>query len=256
MYMKLMNESLKTILENKKALFRALIVPLLFFVVIDLSFPNVIQNGKFIFLNETEKYLVILLAFITFLINISIAVSVHRILLINDDISPWKSVSTTKRELKFFSKAFLLGIISFLAYLIILFFTTALLKIFLANDSFFVAFFLSLFVAIMIFSRFSMVLPATAIDEKMSLYEALIFTKGYKFLSLYMVAIFPALISFLIMIVYGLIIKFLSGVVWEHFSILYVLLNLFITTLVISCLSVTYKYIKEENYKNKAESDI
>lgn len=256
MYMKLMNESLKTILENKKALFKALIVPLLFFIVIDLSFPNIVHNGKFIFVSESEKYVVVLFIFITFLINISIAVSVHRILLINDDISPWKSVSTTKRELKFFLKVVFLGILSFLAYLIILFFATALLKMFLDKESFFIAFFLSLLVAIIIFSRFSMVLPAAAIDEKMGFYDALIFTKGYKFLSLYMVTIFPALISFLIMFVYGLIIKFLSGVVWEHFSILYVLLNLFITTLVISCLSVTYKYIKEENLENKTEFDI
>jgi ABC-type nitrate/sulfonate/bicarbonate transport system permease component len=91
-----------------------------------------------------------------------------------------------------------------------------------------------------------MVLPATAIDEKMSLLDALAFTKNYKLLSLFMVTIFPTIIAILIALVYGLIIGFLTGVVSSHLSILYVFLNVFITVLVISCLSVTYSYIKNE----------
>ena len=109
-----------------------------------------------------------------------------------------------------------------------------------------ISYFLSTLLTMIAFSRFSMVLPATAIDEKMTLLDALAFTKNYKLLSLFMVTIFPTIIAILIALVYGLIIGFLTGVVSSHLSILYVFLNVFITVLVISCLSVTYSYIKNE----------
>lgn len=51
MYGRLMNESLKALIENKKALFKALFIPILFLLGINLFFPNimVIQDGKPVF---------------------------------------------------------------------------------------------------------------------------------------------------------------------------------------------------------------
>ena len=41
-----------------------------------------------------------------------------------------------------------------------------------------------------------------------------------------------------------------------NISALYVVVNLFVTVLIISCLSVTYSYIKEENDKKSLENEI
>ena len=55
MYGKLMNESLKVLIENKKALFKALILPILFVLVITLLFPNIIDKGKMVFEDNIIK---------------------------------------------------------------------------------------------------------------------------------------------------------------------------------------------------------
>lgn len=254
MYTKLMNESLKTLIENRQALFKALIIPLIFLLIINIFFPKLIMlDGKLVFANDAEKYIAILFFLLSFIVNLSIAISVHRIILIKDNISPWNSVKTTKREWKFFYRSSLLGIISIIVFLIIFFFSTALFNMFMGKLSVVFATILSSTVTLVILSRFSMILPSIAIDEKMDFYDTWTLTKNYKFLSMFMVIIFPILISILIAVVYGLIIKFLTGIS-PHFEILYVLLNLFITTLVISCLSVTYSYIKEQTNKDMIEN--
>jgi hypothetical protein len=74
----------------------------------------------------------------------------------------------------------------------------------------------------------------------MDFLDTLEFTKNYKFLSLFMVVIFPFIITILIAVVYGIVIKFFLVIISSYFEILYVFLNVFITVLVISCLSVTY----------------
>lgn len=254
MYSFLMNESLKNLIIHRVALFKALIIPFILLTMINMIFDNFMiydeVQGRLVFANEEEKYLVYFLLFLTFLINISIAVSVHRILLINEDISPWQSIKTTKREWKFFFKSFLIFLFGALTFLLIFFFSTALLKIFIANFTFPVSLLLSLIFTLIVISRISIVLPAIATDEELGFYEAFSITKNYKFLSFYMVGIFPTIISVLVFFVYGLIINFLTVVVSNYFELLYSLLNMFITAFVISCLSVTYKYLKEESLKN------
>ena len=253
MYGKLMNESLKVLIENKKALFKALILPILFLLVITLLFPNIIDKGKMVFEDNIIKIISILLGIITLLINLSIAVSVHRIILIKDDISLIKSVATTKREVDFFGKSLILVILSGLVFIVVFFFSMALFRIFILDTQLLticsIAF--SGLLASIIFSRFSMILPSVAIDKKMDFLDTLEFTKNYKFLSLFMVVIFPFIIAILIAVVYGIVIKFFSVIISSYFEILYVFLNVFITVLVISCLSVTYSYIEKENNQKK-----
>lgn len=254
MYSFLMNESLKNLIIHRVTLFKALIIPFILLTMINIIFDNFMiydeVQEKLIFVNEEEKYIVYFLLFLTFLINISIAVSVHRILLINDDISPWQSVKITRREWKFFLKSFLIFLFGSLTFLLIFFFSTALLNIIIANFAFLVAIFLSLIFTLVVISRISIVLPAVATDEEIGFYEAFSITRNYKFLSFYMIGIFPTIISILVFFVYGLIINFLTVVVSTYFEVLYSLLNMFITVLVISCLSVTYRYLKQENLKN------
>lgn len=251
MYGKLMNEALKSIIDNKNALFKALLIPTLVLVGIDIFLPSsFLSNGEKINF-EDNKFIFISFIILSIILNIVMAVSVHRIILIKDDISSLEAIMPTQTLLKFFLKSLWIGLLTGLIFgiLIAIFLLISIVTEQFTQNKFLVgviSYFLSTLLTMIAFSRFSMVLPATAIDEKMSLLDALAFTKNYKLLSLFMVTIFPTIIAILIALVYGLIIGFLTGVVSSHLSILYVFLNVFITVLVISCLSVTYSYIKNE----------
>jgi hypothetical protein len=251
MYGKLMNEALKSIIENKNALFKALLIPTLVLVGIDIFLPSsFLSNGEKINF-EDNKFIFISFIILSIILNIVMAVSVHRIILIKDDISSLEAIMPTQTLLKFFLKSVWIGLLTGLIFgiLIAIFLLISIVTEQFTQNKFLVgviSYFLSTLLTMIAFSRFSMVLPATAIDEKMTLLDALAFTKNYKLLSLFMVTIFPTIIAILIALVYGLIIGFLTGVVSSHLSILYVFLNVFITVLVISCLSVTYSYIKNE----------
>lgn len=251
MYGKLMNEALKSIIENKNALFKALLIPTLVLVGIDIFLPSsFLSNGEKINF-EDNKFIFISFIILSIILNIVMAVSVHRIILIKDDISSLEAIMPTQTLLKFFLKSLWIGLLTGLTFgiLIAIFLLISIVTEQFTQNKFLVgviSYFLSTLLTMIAFSRFSMVLPATAIDEKMTLLDALAFTKNYKLLSLFMVTIFPTIIAILIALVYGLIIGFLTGVVSSHLSILYVFLNVFITVLVISCLSVTYSYIKNE----------
>ncbi|QNK85996.1 hypothetical protein HOO31_05150 [Aliarcobacter cryaerophilus] len=251
MYGKLMNEALKSIIDNKNALFKALLIPTLVLVGIDIFLPSsFLSNGEKIDF-EDNKFIFSSFIILSIILNIVMAVSVHRIILIKDDISSLEAIMPTQTLLKFFLKSVWIGLLTGLIFgiLIAIFLLISIVTEQFTQNKFLVgiiSYFLSALLTMIAFSRFSMVLPATAIDEKMSLLDALAFTKHYKLLSLFMVTIFPTIIAILIALVYGLIIGFLTGVVSSHLSILYVFLNVFITVLVISCLSVTYSYIKNE----------
>lgn len=251
MYGKLMNEALKSIIDNKNALFKALLIPTLVLVGIDIFLPSsFLSNGEKIGF-EDNKFIFTCFIILSIILNIVMAVSVHRIILIKDDISSLEAIMPTQTLLKFFLKSLWIGLLTGLTFgiLIAIFLLISIVTEQFTQNKFLVgviSYFLSTLLTMIAFSRFSMVLPATAIDEKMSLLDALAFTKNYKLLSLFMVTIFPTIIAILIALVYGLIIGFLTGVVSSHLSILYVFLNVFITVLVISCLSVTYSYIKNE----------
>ncbi|MDN5104246.1 hypothetical protein O8C79_02920 [Aliarcobacter butzleri] len=257
MYCRLMNESLKALIENKKALFKALFIPTLVLIGIYFYAPNlIIQDGEAVF-DENIKWRFGIIWILILYINMVIAISVHRIILIKDNIPLLRSILPSSTELNFFLKILLFFILTFLVAFLISAFGMMLFMLFVdRNIAMILAAILAFIVVSLLASRFSMVFPAIAINEKMGFSEALNMTKNYKFLSLFMVVIFPIIISVLIAFVYGLIIKFLSGVVSPHFELLYVFLNVFITVLTISCLSVTYSYIKEENDKKSLENEI
>lgn len=260
MYGRLMNESLKALIENKKALFKALFIPILFLLGINLFFPNimVIQDGKPVFDENAKQVFMIILVFV-FYINIIMAVSVHRIILIKDDISLFKSIIPSKIELRFFFKAMLFGILLWFIFMIFSLFLIP-LKMYFNNEYIIqIALYVAIFITSIAFSIFSMVFPATAIGEKMGLFNTLKFTKNYKLLSFFMIVVFPIILSSLIGFIYNFVMETILNVTSFRISALYVVVNLFVTVLIISCLSVTYSYIKEENDKksliNKEEEN-
>ncbi|MFX4277125.1 hypothetical protein ACOL3G_04465 [Aliarcobacter butzleri] len=252
MYGRLMNESLKAIIDNKNALFKALFIPTLVLIGIYFYVPNFIVQNRINFESNNDRIAIVLF----FYISIVIAVSVHRIILLKDDISFVKSILPSKIDLNFFFKSVFLGLLAGLVFLVVFFLSKLLFSLFIGQFGLAIAILLASLITFLAASRFSMIFPATSINQKMGFLDSLEFTKNYKFLSLFMVVIFPVILSVLIAFVYGLIIKFLSGVVSPHFELLYVFLNVFITVLTISCLSVTYSYIKEENDKKSLEQEL
>jgi hypothetical protein len=105
MYGKLMNEALKSIIENKNALFKALLIPTLVLVGIDIFLPSsFLSNGEKINF-EDNKFIFISFIILSIILNIVMAVSVHRIILIKDDISSLEAIMPTQTLLKFFLKS-------------------------------------------------------------------------------------------------------------------------------------------------------
>lgn len=95
MYGKLMNEALKSIIENKNALFKALLIPTLVLVGIDIFLPSsFLSNGEKINF-EDNKFIFISFIILSIILNIVMAVSVHRIILIKDDISSLEAIMPT-----------------------------------------------------------------------------------------------------------------------------------------------------------------
>jgi len=103
-------------------------------------------------------------------------------------------------------------------------------------------------------ARFSLVLPAIAIDEPTSLGEAWHYSKNYKLFTLVTVIIVPTIVAIVVTLVYSLVIGFLVGTVSESLNILYSVLNLFVTVFVISALSSTYKYIMDNKQEELIEN--
>lgn len=95
MYGKLMNEALKSIIENKNALFKALLIPTLVLVGIDIFLPSsFLSNGEKIGF-EDNKFIFTSFVILSIILNIVMAVSVHRIILIKDDISSLEAIMPT-----------------------------------------------------------------------------------------------------------------------------------------------------------------
>ncbi|MCG3660140.1 hypothetical protein [Aliarcobacter butzleri] len=256
MYGKLMNESLKALIENKKALFKALFIPTLVLIGIYFYVPNlIIQDGEAVF-DENIKWRFGIIWILILYINMVIAISVHRIILIKDNISLFKSIIPSKIELRFFFKAVLFGILLWFIFMIFSLFLIP-LKMYFNNEYIIqIALYVAIFITSIAFSIFSMVFPATAIGKKMSLFNTLKFTKNYKLLSFFMIVVFPMILSSLIGFIYNFVMETILNITSFHISALYVVVNLFVTVLIISCLSVTYSYIKEENDKKSLEQEL
>lgn len=116
MYGKLMNEALKSIIENKNALFKALLIPTLVLVGIDIFLPSsFLSNGEKINF-EDNKFIFISFIILSIILNIVMAVSVHRIILIKDDISSLEAIMPTQTLLKFFLKSVWIGLLTGLIF--------------------------------------------------------------------------------------------------------------------------------------------
>jgi len=222
MYKKIINVSFNSVFEKKDALSKALLIPLVLFIILDILLKN-----------PTSGFVYFIIMLITFALSVTVAITTHRILLIDDyPVPKWGFYKFSSREWSFVFNSFLLGIMIVIPSIIFLLIP-------------YVGFFLTLIYGIVIFSRLSLVFPSISVDEDMDFSTSWRISKEYKLLMVLMVVIMPIFISAVVGFVYGTVIKYLAQVISPHFLLLGSVLNIIITVFVISFLSATFKYLKE-----------
>lgn len=249
MYKEISKKTFDLLLEKRVALAKVLLIPFVILSIIENYLPT---NTQFqIFNSNLSSYLLIALSLI---VSIFMSISVHRVLLLpKEQISTYGSYTFSKRFLSFFAKGILLAFLIVIFGVFSFFIINIIASIFKSAliNAIIVAF---VFIALaVLFSRISLVFPATSIDKKMDFSEALALTSNHKTLVFFTVVVIPLLFAILLGFVYGMAIEFLMTIISQKLKVLYSLLNIFTTVFMIAFLSTTYEYImnvqpkKEEN---------
>ena len=243
MYKQIIGETFNGIFEKKNQLLKALLIPFLLIVMFEqvLPYSALAQN----------KILLFISAIFLFALNILIAVTTHRILLMNENAVPtWGLYKFTRREIKFFFYSFLIFLFVMLIILpIILLFGATIGS---SSELMYpLLIILSAVISIFMFSRLSLVLPSIALDKDLSFSDSWKLTSNYKVLCMFTIIIIPSLIAILISLVYGIAIEFLTAVISTKLNFLNSLLTLFVNVFIISALSATYKFLVPDDYFEK-----
>lgn len=239
-YKEIINDTFILLVKKKNILIKALIIPFILLMIIDyynksFTTPNITN----IFSDFTLVFFLVL----SLIISIIVAITTHRVLLLEENAVPtWGFFKFGLREFKYLSSSFIIGFLCVPSFLF-LFIPIVGIPI-------------TLIVVLMIFSRMSLVFPAIALDEEMSIWESWNKTKTYKLITFFSIVIFPMIITILVGLIYSLVINFLVNVVSSYFDVLYVFLDLFITVLVVSTLSSTYKFIKKYTYEENIKKEV
>ncbi|WP_072682273.1 hypothetical protein [Arcobacter sp. LA11] len=234
MYKRIINSTFYPVFENKFILMKALFLPLLSIIVLSELILKYHESG----------FIVIFLSILTFLLNITIAITTHRILLLGQDsIPPWGLFKFGGREFSFLITSIAIGL------------TIGVVVLFGAIPMMFmpesiipqIILVIAVFFATVFFSRLSLALPSIAINKEISISDAWDYTKNYKLLTYFTIVIFPTIFTIILGIGYQLAIGFLIKVISPKLNILYPVLDVFITVFIVSALSATYKVIKEDH---------
>ena len=239
-YKEIINETFTLLVKKRDVLVRALIIPFLLLLIIDYYEKNFssLSNSGNIFTNVSLLFFIIL----SLIISIIVAITVHRVLLMEENSVPkWGFFKFGAREFKYLGFSILIGLVCI----------PALIFVFIPI----IGIVISVIMIFIIISRMSLVFPAIALNEQMSIFDSWNQTKDFKLITFFSIIIFPTIISIVVGLVYILVIKFLVNVVSVHFDILYVILNLFITVLIVATLSSTYKFVKKYTYITKIEEE-
>lgn len=237
MYKDIIVNTFDTVFKNGQTLLQKLLIPIIIISIINFFLPQIIAENLNIFKENfsLEKMIIPLsILFLIIMANISIAVTTHRVAILGESSLPkFGSFIFGIREIKFLFKTIILAFAITIPVVLIFFIPI-------------VGPFIGVFMGILLTSRLSFIYPSIACDEKMSLYESWKYTKGYSFLTLFTIIIFPLIFAISVGFVYTLAIEFLIKLVSPHFTILYTFLNVFITVFCISALSSAYLYIKPQ----------
>lgn len=248
MYKQIIGETFNGIFEKKNQLLKALLIPFFIIVLFEQILPyfSLAQNKIFLFIS----------AIVLFSINILIAITTHRVLLMKEESVPtWGMFKFTDREFKFFFYTLFICIFVVLSAFLFVFFLA-----FLFDSSYEymypVAVASTTLIALLIFSRLSLVLPSIAVDKDLSFSDAWKLTSKHKILCMFTIIIIPSLIAILISLVYGIAIEFLTAVISTKLNFLNSLLTLFVNVFIISALSATYKFLVPDDYFEKEEVSV
>ena len=209
-FIKIVFGALYVIYQRKSVLFKALILPFILFLLLDfatLSNPPQILIC-FIFIAKLALYTVY-------------AIITHRIILLGENSVPrWGFITWSKRESLFILYLFALILITTLAFML------ALIEPYLGL-------FLGVVVSVYVTARLSLVFPAIAIDNKLSLKSSWSLSNNHQLLVVLVVALFPVLFTIPNMVLSLLPYSF--GIVS--------LFDTFTTVIVIASLSIAYNEI-------------
>lgn len=249
LYKKIVVNTFDTVLKNSQEIFQKLLIPTILICIINFFLPEIIQSVNFnikeIKFTTNESLMHLLLIFLFIMINISIAITTHRVLILGSTSVPkLGSYILGLREFKFLFKTILIVIIVAIPAILLFFIP-------------YVGIFLAIFIAILLSARLSFIFPSIACEEDISFYSSWKLTKGHTFLILFSLILFPFLFSISVGLVYSLLIEFLVKTISPYFNILYSFLNVFITVFSISALSSAYLFIKPRplNVKIKHNSE-
>jgi len=239
-YKEIINDTFILLVKKRNVLAKALIIPFILLLIIDYyekSFATFSTSGN-IFTNVSLLFFVIL----SLIISIIVAITVHRVLLIEENPVPtWGFFKFGSREFKYIGFSILIGLVCI----------PTLIFVFIPA----IGIVITLIMVLIIISRMSLVFPAIALNEHMSILDSWNRTKNFKLITFFSIIVFPTIITLAVGIVYGLVINFLVKVVSSQLDILYVILNLFITVLVVATLSSTYKFIKKYSFIEKVNEE-
>ena len=234
MYKNLIMKSIRDIFDNYEVIGKALVIPTVLLFVLNFASTAMTSPDKHFSIAS------IFFIFLSFLVDIVILITVHRILILgNDSVPKWGIQKFEKREFAFFQKYLIIALV----FIVVVVLTTAFFQIFGVNI--FASMFLSMSVCAVYLSRISLVFPAIAVDTKMSFRDSFEFTRDFKLLIFVTVIVFPVVFSLVIGGIYTFIISMLVASLSPHLNFLMVLLNVIISVFLVSALSNTYMYISE-----------
>lgn len=237
MYKKIVINTFDAVFKNNQELLQKLLMPTLLICIINfylskLIIPIEIRNINDLLIYIEQLTIPLLLLFLLIMLNISIAITTHRITILgSSSVSKLGSKILGIREFKFLLKSILFGIIIFISILTFSFIPIA-------------GIYLAIFISIILLARLSFIYPAIACDEKVSFFDSWKLTKKHTLLILFSIVLFPLVFAISVGLIYSLAIEFLIKLVSPHFNILYSFLNVFITVFSISALSSVYLLIK------------
>lgn len=260
MYKDILRDTFASVFEEKDALFKALLIPTILTIILE-----------YFLTTESKNFFILIPTFILlFAINITIAISTHRIVLLqNNNIPSWGLFTFKAREYNFAFSTLKLSLICTLLILLttmVIFFFSWILNFIIditkVQDMFIfgglgIAFLLTLLVA----ARLSLVFPSLAVDKKLSFNQIWQDTNKYTLLCLITVIVFPVLFGLIFGFAYGFVIDLLVKFISSHLNILNSVLNVLINVFTISALSHTYKYViinnieMESNTRNDFDED-
>ncbi len=261
MYKSVFRDTFASVFEKKDELFKALLIPTLlliffhyFFIDIDKQF----REGNINYFTAVPTFL------LSLALNLTIAITTHRILLLGSDSVPkWGLFRLTSREWTFVYN-FLLLVLLYLALTLALAAGSSLLFILvdsilglnLETKNMIFVILPMIIIPIPILCGLALVFPSIAADKKLSFKEAWNLTKGYRVFCFVTIVVFPNIFAAIFGFVYGMVIEFLVRLISDGLTILYPILNVFISVFTISALSNTYKFIISNSSNKEEETSI